>query len=248
MSKLILGLATSAMFLTMVGSASAVTLYDAQGFERPAFVPGALNGQDFWTGGSLGGGTDPVVVTAPDPVLGEQAVRLEAGDSLEDLSLMEQTITLPSLAGQIVTVSFDIYRPTPVAGQAAQDLWWFWVDNGEPAGGLQWDGGATLPFGGSLNTGAAVTIFDQYANVTMQWDFQQMKASSWYNGVLVDDGFPISGITALTAWDILLSNDAGDGTGTSVAYIDNLIITAVPEPATLTALAVGALALLRRRR
>ncbi|GMV97603.1 MAG: hypothetical protein AMXMBFR83_19600 [Phycisphaerae bacterium] len=242
------GICCAAAVLGRVGTASAVTLYDAMGFESPAFSVGALDGQDGWTGGSLGGGVVPLVVTAPDPVLGQQAVRMEVGDAFEDTSLMDHDVILPSVAGQIVTVSFDIYRPAPAGGKLAQNLWWFWWDAGEPAAGLQWDIGETWPFGETPGAASAITVFDQYANLTLVWDFQQMKAFSWYNGALVDNGLLISGITELTGWALLLSHDGEAGTGGSIAFIDNLRITAVPEPASLVPAAAGALALIRRRR
>jgi len=236
--------------LGLAGVASAVTLYDSNGFELPMFTLGSLAGQDGWTASGSGGGMVPMVVGPPDPVLGSQAIRLEIPDVQGASSSLDHEIPAISLAGQIVTVSFDIYREE---SPWLSNLWWWWWDAGTPTYGLQWDAavgnpGQTLPHGWNPGASGAVTITGRYANVTMVWDFQQAKAYSWYDGVLIDNGIPISDITALTGWSIYLSHDEATGTGPEVAWIDNFVITAVPEPASLALLALGGLAVIRRRR
>jgi hypothetical protein len=244
------GLACGMAVLAIAGPASAVVLYDSNGFEGPPFVLGALPGQDGWTGAGGGGGAVPQVVTAPDPVLGQQAVRLEVPDLQAAASSMDHGIPAINLANQIVTVSFDIYREQ---NPWLSNLWWWWWDAGEPTYGLQWDAavgfpGQTLPNGWNTGAGSAVTITGRYANVTMVWDFQQMKAFSWYDGVIVDNGIPIKDIATLTGWTIQLGHDEATGTGPETAWIDNFVITAVPEPASLALLALGGLIAGRRRR
>jgi hypothetical protein len=239
--------------LGLAGSASAVTLYDSNGFENPPIALGALAGQDGWTGGGGGGGAAPVVVTAPDPVLGQQAVRLEIPDLQGASSSMDHAIPAinPSPTGwNYVRVSYDIYR---TGDNWASNLWWWWWDAGTPTYGLQWDAGAsgpgvTLPNGWNPGAGSAPTVTGRYANVTMVWDFAQGLAYSWYDGAIVDNGIPISGITALTGWSIVLGHDEGTGSGPEVAWIDNFVIEATPEPASLALLGLGGLALVRRRR
>jgi len=238
-------LTTIAAVLGLASIASADIWYTSNGFEPTTFTTGPLNGQDGWgAGGGGGGGVQPLVVTAPDPVLGMQAVRLQVGTTQGDLSEMHRDIADPLAAGwQIVTVSFDIYRNVQ-----AQNLWWWWYDAGEPTYGLQWDlSQATHPFGWSTGAGQTPTVFGQYANLTMEWNFQTSTASSWYNGVLVDNNIPISGITSFTGWQIQLGHDSDTGTPGDLVFIDNFAITVSPEPGTLTLLALGGLALLRRR-
>jgi len=234
--------------LGLVGSVSAAMLYDSNGFEGPAFAPGALAGQDGWNAGGAGGGAAPAVVTAPDPAMGAQAVRLEVPDVQGAASWMDHAIPAIGLANKIVTVKYDIYRQTD---GWPSNVWWWWWDAGQPTYGLQWDAGgtsSTLPNGWNPGAGSAPTVMDRYANVTMVWDFQQMKAFSWYDGAIVDNGIPISGIGALTGWTIQLAHDEGTGSGPEVAWIDNFSIEVIPEPATMTLLGLGALALIRRRR
>lgn len=228
-------------------AANAVAWFDSGGFE--GYALGALDGQNGWVGGANGTGFAPNVVTAPHPTLGNQAVQLAVCDLQGDTSHMEIGITDPLAARYtIVTVSFDIYRTGVV-----QNLWWYWWDNGEPTYGLQWDmNQATLPHGWNPGAGSAPTVFNSYATLTMEWNFDTMKAYSWYNGALVDDGIPINGITALTGWTIYLAHDADTGTGADCVYIDNFVITAVPEPGSILALASGLIGLgglaIRRRR
>ncbi len=243
-----------AVVTALVWTASAthaqLAWYDSHGFEAPLFSPGVLNGQDGWLseGGGPSGDTARVVVS-PEPTVGGQAVRLELGDSQGDYSLMARPIDDPLAAGwPIVIVSFDIYRIGPTQ---KQNLWWYWFDSGEPTYGLQWDlSNATHPFGWNPGATSTPTIFDRFVNLKMVWDFNQMKAYSYYDGVLVDNGIPISGVTSLTGWAIYFSHDAATGTGADVAWIDNFAIYVVPEPASIVALAGGVLALagIRRRR
>ncbi|MGQ9540408.1 MAG: PEP-CTERM sorting domain-containing protein [Armatimonadota bacterium] len=243
--------AAAIIALGIAGAARAqLAWYDSGGFESPTFSLGVLDGQDGWGGIPSGNTGDWArVVRAPEPVLGGQAVRLEVGDNQGDSSLMARSIADPLAAGwKIVIVTFDIYRIGP---QQKQNLWWYWFDNGEPTYGIQWDlSNATHPFGWNPGAGSTPTVFDQYVTLKMVWDFNQMKAYSWYNGVLVDNGIPITNISTLTGWGILLSHDAATGTGADVVWIDNFAIHVVPEPASIVALAGGVLALagLKRRR
>lgn len=250
MKARLLMLAVFAAIVLGAGTAQAqLAWYDSGGFESPTFNLGVLDGQDGWVCWTGGTGDWPRVVSAPEPVLGQQAVRLEVGDNQGDASVMERPIADPLAAGwKIVIVTFDIYRVGP---QQKQNLWWYWFDNGEPTYGIQWDlSNATHPFGWNPGAGSTPTLFDQYVTLKMVWDFNQLKAYSWYNGVLVDNGIPINNINTLTGWGILLAHDAATGTGADVAWIDNFAIHVVPEPASLVALAGGVLALagLKRRR
>jgi len=252
------------MVLVIPALASAgTTWYDTFGFEpgvdptgmTPDFTQTWLAGQGnwpqataAWTGSGAGGGIAPIVVLDP---LGapSQCVELNIGDTQGDASVMDIGINDPLAAGyRVVTVSYDILRVTgPV-----QNLWWWWWDSGEPTYGLQWDQGpSTLPNGWNPGAGSAPTVLGRWANVTMTWDFTTMTASSWYDGVQVDNGIPITNITKLTGWTIQFGHDSATGTGSDVCYIDNFVITVdqlVPEPSVFLLGGLGLLALLRRKK
>jgi hypothetical protein len=244
-----------------------MTWYDTYGFEAGVdptaatadFTLGALNGQGDWpqatgpwVGSSGGGGVQPMIVS-PDPGGAvNQCVQLYVGDDQNDYSEMDIAINDPLAAGyRVVTVSFDIYRTNPTG--PVHNLWWWWFDAGDPTYGLQWDQGpSTLPFGWNTGAGSTATVFDQWANVTMTWDFTNNTTSSWYNGVPVDVAIPMPGnIATLTGWSIELGHDSATGTGTDTAWIDNFTITVdhlVPEPSVWLLAGLGLLALMRRKK
>jgi hypothetical protein len=158
-------------------------------------------------------------------------------------------MAFPDILGQgytQVTVSFDIYRQTD---DWISNLWWWWFDAGTPTYGLQWDEangfpGGTYPFG--WDGTSTPTILDRYVTLEMIWDFGDGVATGYYDGALVTT-VGISGIETLTGWAIQLGHDEGEGSGPDVAWIDNFVITAVPEPSTLALLGLGLFGLVRRR-
>ncbi len=221
-------------------SSNAVASYDSFGFEPQTFVPGPLVGQDGWSAGAGGGGFAPAVVTAPDPVVGTQSVRLEVPDLQGAFSWMTRRIApVAPGPGVIVSVQFDVYR----LDQLNQNLWWWWTEAGDPTYGLQWDIGGTRPFG--FNGTEVPTVKGAWTTILLEWNLETMLANSWYDGVPVDVNYPISGITSLSEWTFYLSHDAATGSGADTAWIDNFCIHVVPEPAALVLVGLGVL--LRRR-
>jgi hypothetical protein len=245
------------LITALVGSAAADMWYDSGGFEPQKFTPGALNGQDGWIGSAGGGGFEPMVVTkATDWTIDEQAVRLEVPDAEGAFSQMEIPVADIIAAGwKDVTVSFEIRRSCDSTWY--QNLWWWWYDAGTPTYGLQWDEGGnypggTYPFGWNEGAGRKETVTGRYAKLEMEWNFNDLTTSSWYDGVLVDDAIPMPGdITSLTGWVIQLGHDAATGTGSDKAWIDNFYIEVVPEPAAVAPLAgfvLGLAGLLLRKK
>jgi len=238
--------------LVAANSGSAYVLYDSNGFESPTFVPGSLDGQDGWVAGTgIQGGMMPTVVTAPDPVVGEQAVRLEVPDTLDSASTIMHGFPAFSVSQRVLTVRFDIYRQEESGAASAI---WFLSEYFQPYFGMQADqdgaGNVTLPFGFGWRpeAGSAPTVMGRYANVTLVWDFGVMKAFSWYDGGLVDDGFPIRTNTNYQqAWYLDLYQDGPTGRGPEAVWIDNFSIELVPEPATLALMGLGGLILVSRR-
>jgi hypothetical protein len=220
-------------------ASAAFASVDVGGFE--SYTVGLLGTQGGFVSGNGVNGFAPEIVTSP--ALGGKSLRLRVGNiQADDFSQADIATNTPISATSLVSVEFDLYQE----GAAHQNLWWWWWDNGTPTYGLSWDIGNVLPFGFADGAGSAPRINDQWAHVKMDWDFATGLGKSWYNGAAVDTAFPITGITTLTGWSFYLSHDAGDSPVgyTDTAYIDNLVVT--PEPASLLALALAALALRRR--
>ncbi|MCY2930387.1 MAG: PEP-CTERM sorting domain-containing protein [Planctomycetota bacterium] len=96
--------------------------------------------------------------------------------------------------------------------------------------------------------------FQQFTNVTnpMQrhWVFDITKAGTQYTWSATFDGTPLLDAPhVLNLTDARGMNTMRFYTLTTVGYeLDNLVITAIPEPATMSLLVLGGLALLRRGR
>jgi hypothetical protein len=227
------------------GTATAAVIFDSNGFESPDYTIGFLAGQNGFTSNATGGGSAPEVVIGPDSAVAHQAVRLQVPDLQGATSGWELPVADLVAAGYTqVTVSFDIYRQMDAW---SSNLWWYWFDNGSPTYGLQWDqgSGTSGTYAFEFNNGVP-TVYDQWATLSMTWDFSTGTATATYNGAPAGTT-SISGITSLTGWGLYLGHDEGAGSGSEVAWIDNFVITGVPEPATLILLAVGMLALPKRR-
>jgi|GEM_PF-673041 len=212
--------------LCLAPAASADVIYDSKGFEDPTIVLGPLNTQDGWDAAGINGGLEPMVVGAPDPVQGSQAVRLEIPDLQGAYSTMQMPIPDLIAAGyDRVTVTFDIYRQTDAW---LSNIWWWWFDEGTPTYGIQWDEGngqygGTYPF--AWDGTSVPNELDRYVTLSMEWDFQVGIAYGYYDGALVTT-VPISGIDSLTGWSIDLQHDEATGSGPDVAWIDNFKIEA----------------------
>ncbi|MFQ3676804.1 MAG: PEP-CTERM sorting domain-containing protein [Fimbriimonadaceae bacterium] len=225
---------------TLIAGAGAYTYF--QDFESMSL--GDLDGQDGWVGSASGGDAPQVV-----DYLGNRVVKLATPDVSGTNSRMERPIDdLVALGCTKVAVTFDVLRRS-LDASLVQNLWWYWFDTGQPTYGLQWDqGNQTMPFGFNPGAGATATVFDRFVTLRQEWDLSAGLARSWYDGNPVDVDYPITDIAQLTGWAIELAHDAAGETGRAEAYIDNFGIEAVPEPTGLTALALGALALVGRRR
>jgi hypothetical protein len=190
---------------------------------------GPLSGQAPWADGA--GTTPPTVVTAPDPVEGTKAVRMEINDTQGETSYVDwPTADLVAAGYKIITVSYDIYRPAPLPGFKAQNFWWWWFDSGTPTYGLQWDiafaNGGTLPFGFEAGAQSVPTVYGTWTPLVQVWDLVGHKATSYYNGQRVDAGFWVHDIATLTGWGLSLSHDAATGAsgGPTLVFIDNFTV------------------------
>lgn len=131
--------------------------------------------------------------------------------------------------------------------------------------------------GAGYATGDAPTVFDRYTRLQLSWDFPNKWISSSYDGTWVDINQPLPYVgTALNGFYIALFHTSGMVEG-DVAYFDNLVITGsdiynangfesfalgpldgqggwqggtevpVPEPGTITLVAIGLAGLVRAR-
>jgi hypothetical protein len=194
------------------------------------------------------------MVVSPDPTgTQNQCVELLAvlsGEGYGD-SNMFIPINDPLAAGyREVTVSFDLYTPSPGA-ESVWGLTWWWDDPGTYTLGTVWsDEGMVYP----LLAGAAPAVFDRWTNLTMRWDFASNTVSSWYDGLPVDVAVPMPtppDITALTGWWIDFLSVPYDFEAEDAVWIDNFSITVdklVPEPSVFLLAGLGLMALLRRKK
>ena len=183
----------------------------------------------------LAAGVAPRVGVDPE---GDLAVKLEVGTAFGDSSWIWLPFASPIDVAEhpVVSVSYDIYRydygPPPEI--FTQNLFWSWVDEEDgmismtPSWGAQWDlSRTTFPFGWfAPGANQVPTVFGRYASIDMLWDFENMEAFSWYDGVLVDGAYPITQPAELLyGYDITLLQGSGDGRGPDAVWIDNFVIT-----------------------
>lgn len=217
------------MALPMSSHAAVIENFDS-------YVLGSnLHGQDSWQGW----GNDPAagaVVSDTYAYSGTQTVNITGGSDL--------VRTFSGVASGQWSVSIMQYIPTTSTGSSYVILLNKYI------GGYSWSvqivsnmldgtvtsealgGGATLPM-----------VKDAWAEYRFDIDLTASTVSEYYNNQLLSthawhDG---NGLNELQALDLYAN-------GADPVYYDDVSVTAVPEPATFTVLALGSLGLLRRRR
>ena len=186
-------------------------------------------------------GITPHVDTGPG---GSLAVKFEVGSTQGSESWMYMEFSEPVIPSiepgtdhSIITVSFDVYRPTPVSGNF-ENFWWHWEftdvdgnpDTYPPIYGLQWDGGPgtpnpkNYPLGWGTGNDFMAIEYQQWDTIEMTWNFIAGKASSSINGTSLDYQADISDITSLNGWWFSLQHDS-ERSGSSSVWVDNLSIT-----------------------
>jgi len=223
------------------------------GFEQATYSLGPLNGQDSWVV-TLRQTAQATIVGAPNPVIGEQALRLDAPSAIVDPADPTKVITddatcvRPSPTGanpvSYVVIRMKIWRdPGQTEYPAGSGEWhpniWFnnlWWTNENATWniyGLQWDSNlATMPFGWAGGAGSSPTVTGRYAELVLYCDFVNHIMSSWYDGAMVDSMIPLN--PAVTTWPEIVieyerTNPGGvPGTYGWPAYIDELSVGWAP--------------------
>jgi hypothetical protein len=243
--------AVSVSLLGLVGAvetASAATFYDSSGFESPLFVPGDVTGQDLLNGPWQKSGVNASTATVQVAVKqgGLQAVQVTRAananaDARWGVLKPHANVTTP------VAIDWDMNVAQssvpngsfgPFFGVEAYDS----LDNPSPllAGSLGVDAQTGEVLFQQSGTGFIEAVpnftvpFDQWNHYRMLLDYQSGSYSIFVNGALkATEGFVDSGIADFTDAPIAALAASGDPASLSAAgtaYVDNYVISEVPEP------------------
>lgn len=251
--------------LMVWASSQAIVVYSTS-FEDPPFVPGSINGQDGWVNGSGAGASQSIINTFART--GTQSLQWDNSTLVSFYSVRRPlpgqdgaiTATTPLVAEVWMNISpntqvnrlYGIYLMNTSTGTlGGTNLGVTISGDGTVRGGTSWSATYT-------NTG----LIGNDPNFVNNW----VRVRLAYDGVggSVEVFEPISNAVLGASYAaVTLGNANGSGTffainlgtdyftttdRTGLAYMDDLNISVVPEPGTLTALLAGAAALLARRR
>jgi len=261
MKRSMIAVVSVAAVMLAAGAAQAAIVYQT-GFEPTTYAIGNLGGQDGWVNNY---GTDFTVQNAIVKS-GSQAVNAATYLSGSALHIDSRPLGSVSVgATDIVTLSYDQYLP---------DAWFEWPDNGiraltvylravnthnqlvlstwnnENQGqriGFGTDGIGTHQMSVDL---VRADLADKWSNLRLVVNNGTGRAEAFLNGSSLGwVGFTAGDLSLSAYTKIDLCASSGSSYGDPVnAYVDNLSLSIIPEPATLALLVAGGAAIVASRR
>jgi hypothetical protein len=266
--KKLIAICAVAMILMISGAAQATVVYST-GFEPGEYVTGYnignLGGQDGWLKNGGGGGTERF--TVQNAIYeGSQAVKAtmpSGGGNNTDLRYFSSVLSVG--ATDIVTLSYDQYLPAAwfapfsMGSRALTvNVRPFYDDPGwnDPYNNIvlstwgQYSGGYMQRIGFGMDGNQLAVTFDQnvladkWSNLRLVANNGTGSAEAFLNNVSLGTvTFTPGAITSFETIEIQAYSP-----NSAIAYVDNLSLSIVPEPATIGILGFGALSLIRRKK
>jgi hypothetical protein len=243
--------AISIVIVAIAGGASAGDLYSTD-FEAPTFSPGDVNAQDSWVvGDGSGASNDGMIVDSGDAH--GQVLQVTASDWGDEVKRDYNSAS--TLQYLVVEMDFQM--------KGESDAFWFMDNNATPGvdpDSIFWDWDLPgLPAGRYVFSNASPGITpaahgkDVWYHVGIEVDQLSREITAFnFQGVWVaeDDS---AGISTPAQLSRLIFRSWSPEEDTELLWIDNLSITdssstVIPEPATLTLLALAGLVVGLRRR
>jgi hypothetical protein len=256
---------TSILAVSMA-TASAVEIYDAQGFEAPLFTEGALHLQDGWLTYNLSV-VSTEIVPSTHPSGGDQMVRFthrEWGSTVDAVKELNDAIEDDS----VVSLSLDM---------RLDETWFAGVDSdAEYRAGVAMDfdsaagyvpafmtaaifgDGLATPYAGKQgyymidNSFIEYELDSEWHRIGLTYDNATGQIMGSVDDVILLTSYVEPGSVTEVLNIAFASFRFAGGEDTAYADFDELTVSvapsAVPEPGTAIVLSLGALALLRRRR
>ncbi len=239
-------------------SASQAQILYSTGFEAPTYTAGSgVNAIDGWANGS--GGGVPNVVSTDVAASGTQSLRFAQTAATSFSSVRRALPTLGATIATPAVISVQVYVASSTGADRLSGMY-FGSTATSTLGGTT--AGMTLGGDGKVRMGstwlstydvafdaqaAAGTFADRWITFSMSFNGAQVTASmsGFSDNAVYSKTFTPGGALG----NINLGTDYAGTTGaTGTTYFDNLKVESVPEPATMTLLALGALAARRRKK